>query len=55
MSFEGTDIFLIDAFGWVYDKLEGRFGRAVAWIGTFLLSIGTLAAITAIAWYILWS
>jgi hypothetical protein len=53
MSFEGADIFLIDLLGWIYDKLEVRFGRAVAWIVTFLLSIGSLAAIVGVAWYLL--
>jgi hypothetical protein len=51
---EASDIFLIAALEWVYDKLEDRFGRAVAWVGTFLLSLGSLAAIAAAAWYFLW-
>ena len=51
---EGSDVILIGMLGWVYDKLEDRFGRAVAWIGTFLLSIASLAAIVWIAWYLFW-
>ena len=49
-----SDIFLVAALEWVYDKLEGRFGRAVAWGGTVLLSIGSLATIAVAAWYFLW-
>ena len=51
---EMSDIFLEGVLGWIYDKLEDRFGRAVAWIVTFLLSISSLAALAAIAWYFLW-
>ena len=51
---EMSDIFFVAALEWVHDKLEERFGRAVAWITTFLLSISSLAAIAAIAWYLLW-
>ena len=55
MSFEESDIILIGVLEWIYDRLEDRFGRAVAWIGTFLLSIASLAAIAAAAWYFLFS
>jgi len=51
---ETSDIFLVAALEWIYDRLEERFGRAVAWIGTFLLSVGTLGGIAALAWYFLW-
>jgi hypothetical protein len=54
MSFEGSDMVLIGIFEWIYGRLEDRFGRAVAWIGTFLLSVGSLAAIAVAAWYFLW-
>ena len=50
---EMGDIFAIAGLEWVYDQLEDRFGRRVAWIGTFLLSIASLAAVGAIAWYFL--
>jgi hypothetical protein len=51
---EVSDIFFVAALEWVYDKLEDRFGRVVAWVGTFVLSIGSLAVIAAAAWYFVW-
>jgi predicted PurR-regulated permease PerM len=47
------DIALIAALEWVYDKLEERFCRMIAWIATFLLSVASLAAIVALALYFL--
>ena len=54
MSFEGTDIFLVDVVGRIHDGLENRFGRLIAWIATFLLPVAVLAAIGGVAWYFLW-
>jgi hypothetical protein len=48
-----SDIFFVAALGWVYDKLEDRFGRVFAWLVTFTLSVLSLAAIAGAAWYFL--
>lgn len=39
--------------GRVYDKIEDRSGRVVAFLVTLLLAIGSLGLIAVIAWYLL--
>jgi hypothetical protein len=48
---EMSDIFFVAALEWIYDKIEDRFGRVAAWIGTILLSVACLGAIAAAAWH----
>lgn len=34
--------------GWLYDKVEARFGRAAAWLASIAVAIALLAAIVSI-------
>ena len=39
------DIFALSGLEWLYDRVEGRYGRAAAWLvtsGAALIVIGTL-------------
>lgn len=44
----GLDSALIDALDRFYEKVEDRFGRAVAWLVTLTLSLAVVGALTAI-------
>ena len=47
------DSFALLGLGWIYDKVEDRYGRAAALIVTWTLAIGILAAIVAVIMTIL--
>ena len=38
----------------VYDRIEVRFGRVVAFIASLSLVVGAVGLIVAVAWYFLW-
>lgn len=39
------DVFALTGLGWVYEKVEKRFGPLIAWVVTAALALVTLAAI----------
>ena len=50
---EGIDVAIVALLERIADRIEDRFGRLVAILATLFLTLGSLAAIVAIGWYIL--
>ena len=42
------DFFALSGLEWIYEKLEDRFGRAVAWVGTLVLALTLLGVGVAV-------